>query len=52
MKIEEQIDGDLKQAMLSGDKDTAETLRGLRSALHNEAINSRAQETGLTDQQV
>lgn len=52
MKIHEQIEADLKQAMLSGDKQTAETLRGLKSALHNEAIAASAQETGLADEQV
>ena len=52
MKIEAQIDADLKQAMLAGDKDKAETLRGLKSALHNAAIAANAQTNGLSDEQV
>jgi len=51
MDIEQRIDTDLKSAMLAGDKDKAETLRGLKSALHNAAIAQSAQETGLSDDQ-
>lgn len=50
--MQEQIDKDLKQALLSGDKAKAETLRGLKSALLNEAIAQNARETGLTDEQI
>jgi uncharacterized protein YqeY len=52
MKIEQQIEADLKQAMLSGDKDKAETLRGLKSAIHNAAIAANAQADGLSDEQI
>jgi uncharacterized protein YqeY len=50
--MQEQIEKDLKQALLSGDKPKAETLRGIKSALLNEAISQGARETGLSDEQV
>lgn len=50
--MQEQIDKDLKEAMLAGDKAKAETLRGIKSALLNESISLGARETGLTDEQV
>lgn len=50
--MQEQIDKDLKQALLSGDKPKAETLRGIKSALLNEAISQGARETGLSDEQI
>lgn len=46
------IEQDLKEAMLSGDKAKTETLRILKSALQNEAINQKAQDTGLSDEQI
>lgn len=50
--MQEQIDQDLKQALLSGDKPKAETLRGLKSALLNEAISQNARDAGLNDEQI
>ena len=50
--MQEQIEKDLKQALLSGDKAKAETLRGIKSALLNEAISQGARETGLSDEQI
>jgi uncharacterized protein YqeY len=50
--MQEQIDKDLKEALLSGDKPKAETLRGIKSALLNEMISQGARETGLSDEQV
>jgi uncharacterized protein len=50
--MQQQIDKDLKQALLSGDKPKAETLRGLKSALLNEMISQNARETGLSDEQI
>ena len=47
-----QIDKDLKEALLSGDKAKAETLRGLKSALLNEAIAQNARDNGLSDEQI
>jgi uncharacterized protein YqeY len=50
--VQEQIDKDLKQALLSGDKAKTETLRGLKSALLNEAIAQNARDSGLSDEQI
>ena len=36
--MQEQIDKDLKQALLSGDKPKVETLRGIKSALLNQKL--------------
>jgi len=37
--------------MLAGNKAAAETLRGLKSAIHNQAISLGSQDTGLSDEQ-
>jgi uncharacterized protein YqeY len=50
--VQEQIDKDLKRALLSGDKPKVETLRIIKSALLNEAISQGARETGLSDEQI
>lgn len=50
--MQDQIDKDLKQALLAGDKAKAETLRGIKSALLNEMISQGSRETGLNDEQV
>jgi uncharacterized protein len=50
--VQERIDKDLKEAMLAGDKAKAETLRGLKSALLNEAISQNARDSGLSDEQI
>ncbi|MBX4188775.1 GatB/YqeY domain-containing protein [Candidatus Saccharibacteria bacterium] len=50
--MQEQIDKDLKEALLSGDKAKAETLRGLKSSILNEAISAGARDTGLSDEQI
>jgi uncharacterized protein YqeY len=47
--MQEQIDKDLKEALLAGDKAKAETLRGIKSALLNEAIATGARDSGLAD---
>jgi uncharacterized protein YqeY len=52
MNIQQQIESDLKTALLSGDKPKAETLRGIKSALLNEMISQGARDTGLSDEQV
>ena len=52
MAIQQQIDSDIKTAMLSGDKTKAETLRNVKSALLNEAIATGARYSGLSDEQV
>ncbi len=50
--MQDKIEQDLKQALLGGDKAKAETLRGLKSAILNEAISAGAKDTGLTDEQI
>lgn len=46
------IEDDLKKALLEGDKTKVETLRGLKSAIHNEVIAQGAKESGLSDEQI
>jgi uncharacterized protein len=50
--MQQQIDKDLKEAMLAGDKAKAETLRGVKSALLNEAIATGARDSGLSDEAI
>lgn len=50
--MQDKINQDLKQALLSGDKAKTETLRNLKSALQNEAIAQNARDTGLADDQI
>lgn len=52
MTIKEQIDADLKQAMLAGDKVLTETLRGLKSAILNIEVAENKRDTGLPDNEV
>jgi len=49
--IQQQIDADIKSAMLSGDKVTAETLRGIKTALQYEAVSLGVKDTGLNQEQ-
>src|SRR3954447_144609 len=50
--MQQQIEQDLKSALLAGDKAKTETLRNIKSALLNEAISQGARETGLSDDQI
>lgn len=50
--MQQEIERDLKAALLAGDKHKAETLRGLKSALLNETISLNARDQGLNDEQV
>lgn len=52
MTIKEQIEADLKQAMLGGDKVLTTTLRGLKSAILNVEVAENKRETGLSDEAV
>ncbi len=52
MSIKQQIDADLKQAMLSGDKTLTTTLRGLKGAILNVEVAEGKREQGLTDDEV
>ncbi len=51
MPTQEQIERDLKAALISGDKKTAETLKVLKSALQYESMNSGSRDNGLSDEQ-
>jgi uncharacterized protein YqeY len=48
--MQESIERDLKTALLGGDKDKAEVLRGLKNALQYEAVNSGVKKEDLTDE--
>lgn len=48
-KITQQIEIDLKTALLSGDKDLVSILRGLKSAVLYEEVAKGQRESGLTD---
>ncbi len=48
----EKIEGDLKTALLAGEKEKVETLRGLKSAIFNEAIAQNVKDKGLDDEQI
>jgi uncharacterized protein YqeY len=50
--MQNQIESDLKTALLAGDKAKVETLRGLKSAILNEAIAQGAKDSGLDDEQI
>lgn len=52
MTIKEQLDADLKAALLGGDKVLATTLRGLKGAILNVEIAKGIRETGLSDQEI
>lgn len=49
MGIKQQIDSDLKAALLGGDKDKAMTLRGLKSAILNVEIAQGKRDAGLDE---
>lgn len=49
MSVKEQIERDLKTALLSGDRSLVTTLRGIKSVLLNAEIEAGKRETGLDD---
>lgn len=49
MSLKQQIDADLKQAMLSGDKTLTTTLRGLKSAILYAEVATGERQQGLDD---
>jgi uncharacterized protein YqeY len=51
MTIKEQIEADLKTAMLGGDKVLTTTLRGLKSAILNAEIAMNKRDSGLSDEE-
>ncbi len=50
--LKQQIEQDLKQALLSGDKDRATTLRGLKSVILYAEVAQGIRDTGLPDDEV
>lgn len=52
MSLKQQIDQDLKGAMLGGEKTLVETLRGIKSAILNAEIASNKRDTGLSDDEM
>lgn len=52
MTIKEQINQDLKTAMLAGEKTLVTTLRGLKAAILNAEVAAQARDTGLPEEQV
>lgn len=52
MSIKEQLDADLKTAMLAGDKVLVTTLRGLKSAILYAEVAANKREEGLPDEEV
>jgi uncharacterized protein YqeY len=49
--MQDQIERDLKAAMLSGDKIKTEVLRGLKSAMQYEAVSLRSEDRSLSEEQ-
>lgn len=52
MNLKQQIDSDLKSAMLAGDKALTTTLRGLKSAILYVEVAGGKREEGLPDQEI
>ncbi len=52
MSIKDDINGDLKKALLSNDKQTATTLRGLKSIILDVEISEGKRDTGLSEEEV
>ncbi|HUC96465.1 MAG TPA: GatB/YqeY domain-containing protein [Candidatus Saccharimonadales bacterium] len=49
MVLKDQINSDLKAALLSGDRFKGETLRGLKAVILNEEVATGKRETGVDD---
>lgn len=52
MALKARIDGDLKTALLGGDRFGAEVLRGLKAAILNEEVATGKRESGLADEDI
>lgn len=50
--LKQQIDQDLKEALLKGNKDLATTLRGIKSAILYAEVAQGIRDTGLSDEEV
>ena len=52
MALKEQIQADLKAALLSGSRFEADTLRGLKAAILNEEVAGNKRDEGLGDEEI
>lgn len=52
MALAEQIQNDMKAALLGGDRFVGDTLRNLKAAILNEEVAAGKRETGLTDAEI
>lgn len=52
MALKEQIQNDMKAALLGGDRFVGEVLRNLKAAILSEEVASGKRETGLSDEEV
>ena len=52
MSVKQQINNDLKQAMLAGDKHRVDVLRTIKSSILDTEIAANARESGLSDDQI
>lgn len=52
MKIKQQLEDDIKTAMLAGDKLKVTTLRGLKSSILNAEVAENSRDTGLSDDKI
>lgn len=52
MNVQQQIERDLKAALLSGDKPKVEVLKGLKNSLLYEAVNQKSKPSDLQDDKV
>lgn len=51
-QLVEQVQSDLKTALLGGDRFKAEVLRGLKAAILNEEVAQKKRDEGLSDEQI
>ena len=52
MALKEQIQGDMKAALLSGNRFEGDVLRNLKAVILNEEVSKGLRETGLSDDQI
>ena len=52
MALKEQINNDLKAALLGGDRFVGDTLRNLKAAILNEEVAQGKRDTGLSDEDI
>ena len=52
MNLKQQIDSDLKQALLAGDKGKVTTLRGLKAAILDAEVSSGSREDGISNSEI